>query len=151
MKLPILKKDYNKKRKHFSLQDFAIKYESCCKQKQDFFIVSYTKEIEACLKILKNEGFIQKYLVIKYKNQPIFLGIKPNYVRGSSNIKVPFLKRIKVAASNLDYIGYKDINKYLYKFNSIKGLMILSTSKGILSNAMALNLKIGGQILLYIE
>jgi small subunit ribosomal protein S8 len=54
---------------------------------------------------------------------------------------------IRVSSPGLrKYVGYKDMPRVL---NGL-GIAILSTSKGIITNKEALDLKVGGEVLCYI-
>ncbi len=87
------------------------------------------------LDVLKEEGYIRDFIkknthieiLLKYKDfNPI---IKNIYLVSSSGRKV--------------YYQYKE----LHKVNNGLGILILSTSKGIMSSKKAFLLKIGGEVL----
>jgi small subunit ribosomal protein S8 len=87
------------------------------------------------LQVLKEEGYIRDYIkkdtcievLLKYKEfNPV---IKNIYLVSTSGKKI--------------YYTYKD----LHKVNNGLGILILSTSKGIMSSKKAFLLKIGGEVL----
>lgn len=90
------------------------------------------------LDILKQNGFIENYLVNEEKHKMrVFLRYtkkRQSVIHGIQRISSPGLRK---------YIGYKDIPRV---FNGL-GLAILTSSKGILDGETARNLKVGGEIL----
>ena len=87
------------------------------------------------LQVLKEEGYIRDYIknfnsievLLKYKDfDPI---IKNIYLVSSSGRKI--------------YYSHKE----LHKVNNGLGILILSTSKGVMSSKKAFVLKIGGEVL----
>ncbi len=105
--------------------------------------VSYSKFKESILKIFKYEGFISNYKLISkgsYKN--ICIGLK--YFSGKPVIS----SLVRVSKPGLRvYKSYKLIPFIM----SGLGVVILSTSKGVLSDKEARVLRIGGEIICYIS
>ena len=93
------------------------------------------------LKVLKEEGLIENYLVneenrkarafLKYANG------RESLITGLKRISSPGLRR---------YVGHKSIPK----IHGGMGLVILSTPKGIINGESARKLKVGGELLCYI-
>lgn len=103
-----------------------------------FVDLSYSKNKIKILEILKNQGFIENFLVNEemYKMR-VFL----RYTKERGSV-VNNLKRVSTCGLR-KYIGYKDIPRV---FNGM-GIAILSTPKGILDGETARNLKVGGELL----
>jgi small subunit ribosomal protein S8 len=110
-------------------------------------IINYNKLNWEILNILKKENYIDSFYLILNKN---FIKIKIILNYKGKWQKKPFISLIKKI--NLKtYLSYKNLyNNYkILKYN--QGLMLLSTTYGILSHKDALNFKIGGKLLFYIE
>lgn len=100
--------------------------------------LSYSKMKVKILEILKNQGFIENFLVNeeKYKIR-VFL----RYTKGRESV-INGLTRISKSGLRR-YIGYADIPRV---FNGM-GIAILSTPKGVVDGETARNLKVGGELL----
>ncbi|MCX7919459.1 MAG: 30S ribosomal protein S8 [bacterium] len=91
-------------------------------------------------RILKSEGFIKNYKLVKNRKQgviKIYLKYGPDKqraIRGIERVSTPGIRR---------YAGYDRIPKVL----SGLGVLIVSTSKGILTDKEARQLKVGGELL----
>ncbi len=100
--------------------------------------LSFSRMKVKILEILKNQGFIENFLVNeeKYKIR-IFLRYtkaRESVIHGLNRISKNGLRK---------YIGYADIPKV---FNGM-GVAILSTPKGVIDGETARNLKVGGELL----
>lgn len=93
-------------------------------------------------KILKEEGFIRAYKILKDKKQGI-LRISLKYYENKSVIVG--LKRISKPGRRI-YTGYEDVPQVMGGL----GVTVLSTSKGILTDKSCKNEKVGGEVLCYI-
>ena len=97
----------------------------------------------AIAEILKNEGFIKGYEVTEDNKQNV---IKLNLKYGRNNEKViTGLKRISKPGLRV-YAKSEDIPKVL---NGL-GIAIVSTSRGLVTDKVARNEVIGGEILAYV-
>ena len=95
-------------------------------------------------RILHEKGYILNYkfvedgpqgtIKIALKYDPVN---KVNAIRNLKRVSTPGLRR---------YVGYKDMPRVL---NGL-GIAILSTSKGVMSDKEARELKVGGEVLCYI-
>jgi small subunit ribosomal protein S8 len=95
-----------------------------------------TKICEALLNILWNEGFILGYRVSKINTNILKIFLK--YKNG------------KPAINNMQMITQPSLRVYysikqIWKFDSSKGIIILSTNKGFMSINTCKKLKIGGE------
>jgi small subunit ribosomal protein S8 len=93
-------------------------------------------------KILKEEGFIRAYKILKDKKQGI-LRIFLKYADSESVISG--LKRISKPGRRT-YVGKEDVPSVM---GSV-GIAILTTSKGILSDRVCRNEGIGGEIICHV-
>lgn len=102
--------------------------------------VSHSKMKEAILKILRQDGFISGFEVLGEKIKKTLI-IRLKYDRlGTSAIG--HLKRVSNPSRRV-YRGYED----LPAIRNGLGVRVLTTSKGIISDAQAKKQKLGGEIL----
>ena len=92
------------------------------------------------LKILKNEGYIKDYYIEKSENNKIKLKINLNYYEGDPVIKE--IKRISKPGRRV----YSRANSIPKVMNGL-GLAILSTPKGVMSDAEAKENNVGGEVI----
>ena len=92
------------------------------------------------LKILKDEGYIKDYYIEKSENNKISLKINLKYYEGDPVIKE--IKRISKPGRRV-YSRAKSIPK----IHNGLGLAILSTPKGVMTDAEARKNNIGGEII----
>jgi small subunit ribosomal protein S8 len=93
-------------------------------------------------KILKEEGFIRAYKILKDRKQGI-LRVIPKYLDNESVISG--LKRISKPGRRV-YVDRKEIPAVMGGL----GIAILTTSKGILSDKICRREGIGGEVICYI-
>ena len=93
-------------------------------------------------KILKEEGFIRAYKILKDRKQGI-LRVIPKYVDSESVIAG--LKRVSKPGRRV-YVGSKEIPVVMGGL----GIAILTTSKGILSDKVCRRECVGGEVICYI-
>ena len=93
-------------------------------------------------RILKEEGFIKTYKILKDKRQGI-LRIIPKYIENESIISG--LKRVSKPGRRV-YVGRKETPKVMGGV----GVAILTTSKGILSDKASRRESVGGEVICYV-
>ena len=93
-------------------------------------------------KILKEEGFIRAYKILKDKRQGI-LRVIPKYVDNESVILG--LKRVSKPGRRV-YVGSKEIPRVIGGL----GVAILTTSKGVLSDKVCRREGVGGEVICYV-
>ena len=93
-------------------------------------------------KILKEEGFIRAYKILKDKRQGI-LRVIPKYVEDESVISG--LKRVSKPGRRV-YVGSREIPRVIGGL----GVAILTTSKGILSDKVCRRESVGGEVVCYV-
>lgn len=94
-------------------------------------------------KILKNEGFVRNYKFLKDGKQGI-LRVYLKYGEDQSNV-IYGLKRISKPSRRV-YVNSKEIKPV---YNGM-GIVILSTSKGVMTDKTARQEKVGGEILCHV-
>lgn len=111
--------------------------------RQEFAMVPWSKEKVAVAKVLREEGFIRDYdvlrgkptrtikIYLKYRdrNQPVIMGLK--------RVSKPGLRV---------YVGASEIPR---PYGGL-GIAIVSTSKGIMTGSQAWKQGIGGELLCYV-
>ena len=113
--------------------------------KKDSVTVFSSKTKISILKILKNEHFIEDYILINNNEKILKVKITLKYY-GKKEAILKKIIRISKPSVRI-YSGYKKIPKIGNGF----GLSIISTSKGIMTDKEAKNQKCGGEILCTIE
>ena len=93
-------------------------------------------------RILKEEGFIKTYKILKDKRQGV-LRIVPRYVENESVLSG--LKRISKPGRRI-YSSSKEISKVMGGV----GIAILCTSKGIMSDKASRREGVGGEVICYV-
>ncbi|NGX41761.1 MAG: 30S ribosomal protein S8 [Chlamydiae bacterium] len=103
--------------------------------------VHWSKMKGSITQILKNEGFIENFLVKKENEQRGTIRIFLKYSEGRNPV-IKGLKKISKPGLR-QYVRHDDIPC----FYGGLGLTILSTSQGVISGAEATKLKIGGELI----
>lgn len=104
--------------------------------------IPHSKMLVVIADIMKSEGYIDNYRVIKDSKQGI-LRIYLRYVRKKSVIVD--LKRVSRPGLRI----YRD-TKHIPRVLGGRGTAILTTSKGLMTDTQARDQKIGGEVLCYI-
>ncbi|MCM8800721.1 MAG: 30S ribosomal protein S8 [Candidatus Omnitrophica bacterium] len=110
--------------------------------KKEIVDIPASKMLKSILEILKKENYIDNFKFIEDKSRPR-LRIYLKYIANKSAITQ--IKRVSKPGLRV-YVKRKDIPLVLRG----KGLAILSTSKGILTDKEARATKIGGEVIGYI-
>ena len=100
----------------------------------------HSNVVEATLKILAQKGYIESYNVIEENNKKLINVVLKYDDRGRSVINE--LKRVSKPGRRV-YQGKDEIKK----FKNGYGTIIVSTSKGVLSNDEAHKAVVGGEVL----
>ena len=125
------------------IADFLTRIRNANAQKHTSVTAPSSNTKVAIAEILKNEGFIKGYEVTEDNKQNV---IKLNLKYGRNDEKViTGLKRISKPGLRI-YAKSEDIPKVL---NGL-GIAIVSTSRGLVTDKVARNEKIGGEILAYV-
>lgn len=106
--------------------------------KKENLDIPASKQLKSILEILKGEGYIDNFKFIEDKKQGI-LRVYLKYVSGKSAIKN--IKKISRPGLRV-YVKKKKVLRVLRG----RGLAIVSTSKGIVTDTKARELGLGGEI-----
>lgn len=93
-------------------------------------------------KILKEEGFIRAYKILKYKKQGI-MRLNLKYIDSESLITD--LKRVSKPGRRV-YVGCDEIPSVMGGV----GIAVLTTPKGVMSNKTCYKEKVGGEVICYV-
>ena len=113
--------------------------------KKDTVTIFSSKIKLSILKVLKNEHFIDDYILINNNEKVLKATIKLKYY-GKKEAILKKITRVSKPSVRI-YSGYKKIPKVGNGF----GISIISTSKGIMTDKEAKIKKCGGEILCTIE
>ncbi len=94
------------------------------------------------LNILEKEGFIRGYKISK--DQPYYLIVLLKYFESKPVISK--FKKISTKSKRL-YISVPE----LWRLNNAFGILIISTTKGLMTDKEARQLKLGGEVIAYLE
>ncbi len=121
------------------IADMLTRIRNAVKAKHDRVDIPASGIKKEIARILKEEGYISNYKFIKDGKQGI-LRLTLKYYQGQPSLKG--LKRLSKPGRRL-YAGYED----LPKIRNGLGIAIISTSKGVLTDAQARKLKVGGELI----
>jgi small subunit ribosomal protein S8 len=127
-----------------NIADMLTKIRNASKAKHESVVIPLSKTKLEVIKIMKNEGFIKNFKVQDYKtfkNIRVFL----KYDQYGEPV-IEGLKRVSRPGKRV-YKNTDDIPRIL---NGL-GVVVVSTSKGVLTGKKAKELKIGGEIMCYIQ
>ncbi|MBM3243443.1 MAG: 30S ribosomal protein S8 [Candidatus Omnitrophica bacterium] len=110
--------------------------------KRDIVDVPASNTVKAILAILKEEGYIENFKVIEDKRQGI-VRVYLKYTAGKSAIRN--IKRISRPGLR-NYVNHKNVPSVLRG----KGVALISTPKGIMSDKSAREQVLGGEVLGYV-
>lgn len=123
-----------------SISDILTRIRNANLVKHQIVRIPSTKISIAIVTILKQEGFIENFEIL---NKTILINLKYK-----GKLRTPVISKIqRISKPGLRI--YKD-SKNLPKVLNNLGIAIISTSKGVITNLKAKELKIGGEVLCYI-
>lgn len=125
-----------------NIVDFIIRLKNGYLAKRESIIVPYTKIIEKILNILKEENFIQDF-VLDFEENKKQIRVFLKYFE-----KKPMMTGIKIFSKPGRRLYVKAIS--LKPVMGGKGIAVLSTSKGIITDKEARKLKVGGELWFHI-
>ena len=127
-----------------TISDMLTRIRNASLVKHSIVKIPYTKIIENIAFILKEEGFIDDYKK-DTKNFHTFLLISLKYKKKQNKSVISDIKRVSKPGLRI-YANTKSLPKVLGPF----GIVIISTSQGLMTNIKAKQLGIGGEVLCYI-
>lgn len=127
-----------------SIADYLTRLRNAISARHKIVEVPASNLKKEITKILFDKGYILNFKFISDGSQgTIKIALKYDLVNNVSAIR----KLVRVSTPGLrKYAGYKDIPRVL---NGL-GIAILSTSKGVMTDKEARNLRIGGEVLCYV-
>lgn len=123
------------------IADLLTRIRNAVKSQHRYVDVSWSKIKQGLADILKNQGFIESYLVKQDNNQRGTMRIFLKYVDGRQPV-IQGIKRISKPGLR-KYVGHSDIPR----FYGGMGVSIISTSQGLMGGHEALKRKVGGELL----
>ncbi len=123
------------------IADFLTRIRNSIKAQHRYVDIGWSKLKQNLAEILKNQGFIENYLVKQDNKNRGTIRIFLKYAEGRQPV-IQGLKRISKPGLRR-YIGHEDIPR----FYGGLGLSIVSTSQGVMAGTEARNRKIGGELL----
>ena len=127
-----------------TISDMLTRIRNANNAKHHFVEIPFTKMSSNIATILKEEGFIQDFEAIsegKYK--ALLLSLK--YTGKKRTPIITTLERVSKPGVRV-YMGAKNLPRILGNL----GIAIISTSQGLMTDAQARKMKIGGEVLCYI-
>ena len=122
-----------------TIADMLTRIRNAARMKADKVDIPASRMKLEIAKILKEEGFIRAYKIIKYKKQGI-LRVNLKYVDDACVITG--LKKVSKSGRRV-YVGCKEIPKVLGGV----GISILSTPRGVLSDRTCKTENVGGELI----
>jgi small subunit ribosomal protein S8 len=123
------------------LADFLTRIRNSTRAQHRYVDVSWSKMKQTLAEILKQQGFIENYLVKVDECQRGTIRLFLKYTKGRRPV-IQGLKRISKPGLR-KYVGHQDIPR----FYGNMGLSIVSTSSGIMAGKEASEKGIGGELL----
>lgn len=121
------------------VSDYLTRLRNALKAEKKTVDIPSSKLKEALSGILKKASFIEDYKVMDTEKKFKMLSIKLKYSDGESVILG--LRRISRPGIRR-YVNYEDIPRVRNGF----GIAVVSTSKGLMTDKEARNLKVGGEV-----
>jgi small subunit ribosomal protein S8 len=127
-----------------TISDMLTKIRNANNAKHHFVEIPFTKMSSNIATILKEEGFIQDFEAISEgKDKALLLSLK--YTGKKRTPIITTLKRVSKPGVRV-YMGAKNLPRILGNL----GIAIISTSQGLMTDAQARKMKVGGEVLCYI-
>lgn len=124
------------------LADLLTRIRNGQKAKLAYVEAPYSKLHESVLQVLKEEGYIISFNKVELRTNINILKIKLKYFDNEGVIKT--IDKISKPGKRV-YYSVEDLNNK--KFRNGLGIVILSTSKGVISSNSAYHQNVGGEAL----
>jgi small subunit ribosomal protein S8 len=122
------------------IADYLTRIRNAASVQKKTVDIPFSKFKLAITDIMKKTGFINDYSVIDLENSRRMLSIKLKYYKGENAITG--LQRVSKPGIRR-YVKYSD----LPRVKNGLGVVIVSTSKGLMTEKQAKELKIGGEVI----
>ncbi len=136
-----------------SISDMLTRIRNASRVRHGFVYVPYSKLNLAILSAIAKEGYLENYAVEKSKTKTFQNRIKIVLKYKGWWVKKPFfsiLQRISKPGHRI-FSGYQGFTKKMNALQYEQGVAVISTSSGVMSHSRAAQLRLGGEILCYIE
>lgn len=122
------------------ISDSLTRIRNAMMRRQDVTRLLYSKTVEAVLKIIAENEFIESYKVVENGNKKsINVVLKYN---DDGKTVISEIKRISKPGRRV-YKGYNELKR----FKNGYGILVVSTSSGVIANKEAYDKKVGGEVL----
>lgn len=123
------------------IADFLTRIRNAIKAQHRYVDIDWSKMKQNLAEILKNQGFVENFLVKHDNKNRGTIRIFLKYADGRHPV-IQGLKRVSKPGLR-QYVGHQDIPR----FYGGLGLSIISTSQGVMAGSEAKDRKIGGELL----
>ncbi len=121
------------------ISDMLTRIRNACMAKNSNLVVLYSKLNMAILAVLKSEGYIQDFEeVVLPSNQKEIRVVLKDFSMNT----IREIRRISKSSRRV----YTSVDELPLLYNGL-GIYVLSTSKGVISDSKARELKVGGEII----
>ena len=107
----------------------------------DFIETYYSKECENVAEVLKETGFLEEVKVFKHKNKK-YKGLRLELAKTDGDFNITDVKRVSKPGRRV-YINSGDIKIVA----GGHGVMLVSTSRGVMGGGEARKKKLGGEVI----
>ena len=122
------------------ISDSLTRIRNAMMRRQDVTRLLYSRTVEAVLKIIAENEFIESYKVVENGNKKsINVVLKYN---DDGKTVISEIKRISKPGRRV-YQGYNELKR----FKNGYGILVVSTSSGVIANKEAYDKKVGGEVL----
>jgi len=121
------------------ISDYLTRLRNALKAEKKFVDIPASKFKIALSEILKNTGFINDYSLIETEDKKKFVSVKLKYHNGESVIEG--LRRVSRPGIRR-YVRFEE----LPRVKNGLGVVVVSTSKGLMTEKKAKDLKVGGEV-----
>lgn len=122
------------------IADSLTRIRNASMRRQESTKLLYSKSVEAILKVLVEKGYIESYKSDEAETKR-FIDVFLKYDESGASV-INEIKRVSKPGRRI----YKPANE-IKKFKNGYGTIIITTSKGVLSNDKAHELNVGGEVL----
>ena len=127
--------------------DMLTKIRNALPVKREYVEVRWSKMKEGIAKIMKDEGYITNYEIIEDSQNPNkkYLRIHLKYIGRDMQPAIKGIQRVSKPGKRY----YVSVSKIPRIYNGL-GVVIMTTSKGIITGKEARELNVGGEVIAYI-
>ena len=122
------------------ISDSLTRIRNAMMRRQDVTRLLYSRTVEAVLKVIAENEYIESYKVVENGNKKS-INVVLKYNDDGKTI-ISEIKRISKPGRRV-YKGYNELKR----FKNGYGILVVSTSSGVIANKEAYNKKIGGEVL----